>query len=318
MEVTISIIVPVFNAEKTIYKCIESIQNQTFIDWELLLIDDGSTDQSYKTCAEYAFNDLRIKVYHKKNGGVSSARNLGLNHAKGKWITFCDSDDYVNSNWLDIYMSLINKYETDMVCQGMCKTGLGIPSQCCTGIEYSGDSKEGLVLLKESLLLGFVWNKILKKSIIEENRLRFDENITFMEDEEFVLKYFKYCRWVICTKNAGYNYVISYSCINQKYGNRDNYYLSLSNFQSIKYIFKSHYNHIYQSYLDMLTNSFFASYQFKADDIKKRLSLYREEVGRDVLKVNGLSFVSKLIFLLPLNVGNVLFRFKSKLSNIFL
>ena len=209
MEVTISIIVPVFNAEKTIYKCIESIQNQTFIDWELLLIDDGSTDQSYKTCAEYAFNDLRIKVYHKKNGGVSSARNLGLNHAKGKWITFCDSDDYVNSNWLDIYMSLINKYETDMVCQGMCKTGLGIPSQCCTGIEYSGDSKEGLVLLKESLLLGFVWNKILKKSIIEENRLRFDENITFMEDEEFVLKYFKYCRWVICTKNAGYNYVIS-------------------------------------------------------------------------------------------------------------
>lgn len=285
MEVTISIIVPVFNAEKTIYKCIESIQNQTFIDWELLLIDDGSTDQTYKTCAEYAFNDLRIKVYHKKNG---------------------------------YYMSLINKYETDMVCQGMCKTGLGIPSKYCTGIEYNGDSKEGLVLLKEFLLLGFVWNKILKKTIIEENRLRFDENITFMEDEEFILKYFKYCRWVICTKNAGYNYMISYSCINQKYGNRDNFYLSLSNFQSIKYIFKSHYNHTYQSYLDMLTNSFFASYQFKANDIKKRLSLYREEVGRDVLKVNGLSFVSKLIFLLPLNVGNVLFRFKSKLSNIFL
>lgn len=316
MAPLISIIIPVYNAEKTIRRCIESIQTQTFVDWELLLIDDGSTDQSDDICDEYTLKDKRIKVFHKKNGGVSSARNVGLDNAQGIWITFCDADDYVNFYWLDIYVSLINKYETDIVCQGIHKIGLDVSSEHCIGIEYYGDSENALILLGESLLLGFVWNKILKKSMIDENGLRFDEDIVFLEDEEFILKYFKYCKWAVCTKEVGYNYIVSYSDASLKYGNLDNYYLSLSNFKSIKCIFKSNYNHIYQKYLDMLTNSFFASYQFKADDIKQRLKLYREEVGHDVFKVNGLSFVSKLIFLLPLNIGTILFLLKSKIRSI--
>lgn len=310
----ISIIVPVYNAEGTLNRCINSIIKQTFSNWELLLIDDGSTDQSYEICDEYAAKDQRIKAFHKKNGGVSSARNIGLDYATGEWITFCDSDDYVNSNWLDIYMSLINRYNVDMVCQGMQKTGLDVFPKYCPGIDYYGDSKNALIHLKESLLLGFVWNKILKKSIIDKNELFFDENIVFMEDEEFILKYFKYCKMIACTANIGYNYVISFSSTKQKYSDIDNYYVALSNFRSIKYIFKSYYNHIYQSYLDMLTNSFFASYQLKTDDIKKRLNLYKKEVGRDVFKVNGLSIVSKLIFLLPVDWGNTLFLIKSKIK----
>lgn len=82
MNPIISIIVPVYNAEKTLNKCVDSILNQTFQDWELLLIDDGSTDRSGELCNEYAAKDQRIKVFHKKNGGVSSARNIGLDHAK--------------------------------------------------------------------------------------------------------------------------------------------------------------------------------------------------------------------------------------------
>lgn len=81
MNPIISIIVPVYNAEKTLNKCVDSILNQTFQDWELLLIDDGSTDRSGELCNEYAAKDQRIKVFHKKNGGVSSARNIGLDHA---------------------------------------------------------------------------------------------------------------------------------------------------------------------------------------------------------------------------------------------
>lgn len=316
MSPLISIIVPVYNTEKTIRRCIESIQNQTFVDWELLLIDDGSTDKSADICNEYTIKDKRIKVLHKMNGGVSSARNLGLDNAEGIWITFCDSDDYVNSNWLDIYVSLINQYNIDMCCQGMYKIGLDVFPKYCSGIEYYGNGKNALILLRDSLILGFVWNKILKKSIIDENGLRFDENIVFLEDEEFILRYFKYCKRVACTKKIGYNYVVSYYDAGQKYGNLDNYYLSLSNFKSIKYIFRFHYNHIYKIYLNMLTNSFFESYQFKANDIKQRLNLYRKVVGYDVFKVNGLSFVSKLIFLLPLNIGNILFFLKSKIKNI--
>lgn len=91
----ISIIVPVYNSEKTLNRCIDSILSQTFHDWELLLIDDGSTDCSGEICDEYAIKDKRVKVFHKGNGGVSSARNVGLNNAKGEWITFIDSDDEI-------------------------------------------------------------------------------------------------------------------------------------------------------------------------------------------------------------------------------
>lgn len=95
MNPLISIIVPIYNAESTLNRCIDSIINQSFDDWELLLIDDGSKDQSGKICDEYATKDSRIKVFHKENGGVSSARNLGLDNALGKWITFIDSDDKI-------------------------------------------------------------------------------------------------------------------------------------------------------------------------------------------------------------------------------
>ena len=96
----VSIIVPVYNAEKFLRRCIDSILAQTFTDWELLLIDDGSKDASGNICDEYATKDGCIRVFHKENGGVSSARNLGLDHAKGEWVTFVDSDDYIEENFL--------------------------------------------------------------------------------------------------------------------------------------------------------------------------------------------------------------------------
>ena len=100
----ISIIVPIYNSEETLNRCVDSILNQTFHDWELLLIDDGSTDKSGEICDEYAATDSKIKVFHKENGGVSLARNLGMDNAKGIWIAFCDSDDYVDENWLNLFV----------------------------------------------------------------------------------------------------------------------------------------------------------------------------------------------------------------------
>ncbi|MDY3267295.1 MAG: glycosyltransferase [Phocaeicola sp.] len=106
MKPLISIIIPVYNAESTLRKCIDSIINQKFTDWELLLVDDGSIDQSAQICDEYADNNSRIKVIHKENGGVSSARNLGLDNSCGEFIMFVDSDDFlvnnsINKNVLD-------------------------------------------------------------------------------------------------------------------------------------------------------------------------------------------------------------------------
>lgn len=108
MNPLISIIVPIYNSEKTLKKCLNSIINQTYVDWELLLINDGSKDNSGNICDEYAIIDRRIKVFYKENGGVSSARNLGLDNACGDWVTFCDSDDFVFPDWLSNYVENIS------------------------------------------------------------------------------------------------------------------------------------------------------------------------------------------------------------------
>ena len=117
MNVFLSIIVPVFNTEQYIPRCIGSILSQSFTDFELLLIDDGSTDGSGDICDEYAEKDNRVHVFHKENGGVSSVRNLGLDEAKGEWACFVDSDDELLPNGLQIMVDGISE-EVDLVMAG--------------------------------------------------------------------------------------------------------------------------------------------------------------------------------------------------------
>ena len=106
MKPLISIIVPIYNVEKYLSRCINSVLSQTFPDFELLLIDDGSTDKSGYICDGYAQKDSRIKVFHIENGGVSAARNYGLDNARGEWITFVDADDWIDK---DMYYKLYNE-----------------------------------------------------------------------------------------------------------------------------------------------------------------------------------------------------------------
>lgn len=111
----ISVIVPVYNVEQYLPKCIDSILAQTFTDFELLLIDDGSPDNSGAICDEYARKDPRIRVYHEENGGVSSARNLGIENAKGCWLSFIDADDWVEHNYLSAFVDITKSVQVDMV-----------------------------------------------------------------------------------------------------------------------------------------------------------------------------------------------------------
>ena len=115
MNPKISVIVPVYNEEKYLRRCIDSILAQTFTDFELLLIDDGSKDKSGEICDEYAEKDLRVRAFHKLNGGVSSARNIGLDKARGEWICFVDSDDYVNNIFLEKWQL---QSTVDLIIQG--------------------------------------------------------------------------------------------------------------------------------------------------------------------------------------------------------
>ena len=115
MNPLISIIVPVYNVEMFIHKCLDSIINQTFSDWELLLINDGSKDKSGHICDEYALRDARIRVFHIENGGVSNARNIGIDSARGEWIMFVDSDDWLDIRCLEICLKQVTEHDLDMI-----------------------------------------------------------------------------------------------------------------------------------------------------------------------------------------------------------
>ncbi len=110
----ISVIVPAYNAEKTLHRCVDSILAQTFEDFELILVDDGSKDSSGRICDEYAAKDSRIRVVHKSNGGVSSARNAGLDIASGEYVAFIDSDDYIDND----YLLSFTRYNADLIVSG--------------------------------------------------------------------------------------------------------------------------------------------------------------------------------------------------------
>ena len=177
----VSIIVPVYNAEAYLEKCINSILAQCFKDFELLLIDDGSKDKSGEICDKYASLDNRIQVFHKQNNGVSSARNIGLDRAKGKWITFIDSDDWIDNTYLDSFLKQSD--EVNLIISGCRCFGDNLKSinlqEASINIEnelydiwkkhyYSGD-----------FIYWYPWGKFYKNSIIQKNKLRFVEKMIY-------------------------------------------------------------------------------------------------------------------------------------------
>ena len=184
-----SVIVPVYNAEDTLRQCINSILNQVFKGFELLLIDDGSKDGSPVICDEYAMKDSRVRVFHKENGGVSSARNLGIDHASGEWITFIDSDDYIT----DVFFDGVEGREEDLLIKGYKKYNkTGIVSEWKVA-EINDDISITAFLnqyITDSLLRGPVF-KFYRRSIISD--LRFLMDMKIGEDAWFVFNYLAKC-----------------------------------------------------------------------------------------------------------------------------
>lgn len=205
----ISIIVPVYNVEQYIRKCLDSICQQTFTEFELILVDDGSTDESGKICDEYACLDSRIHVFHKSNEGVSIARNTGLNHAKGAWIAFIDSDDWVHKEYLQNFIEQIEA-NTDLVIQSFWKNWLfndkeqlvELPTLKITGNYRLVQWLENCPNVHN----GFIWHRLFKKSIIERERACFAEGVSFAEDGWFFFLYLKNVQHIKVTSKAGYHY----------------------------------------------------------------------------------------------------------------
>lgn len=193
----ISIIVPVYNAERYLRRCVDSILTQTFSDFEVLLIDDGSKDHSGAICDEYAQQDDRVRVWHKENGGVSSARNVGLDNAQGEWVTFVDSDDWIDKDYLENFsmdydICVQNYYYGDDIMQS--------PDKVVT-------EKPGEDYLIHEYVFG-PYCKVFKSKIISEHLIRFDSRLAYGEDVLFWLQYLCYCKNMKVTSYVGYHYVL--------------------------------------------------------------------------------------------------------------
>ena len=190
MSPLFSIIVPVYNVEKYIDKCLDSILNQSFMDWEVMLIDDGSRDSSGKICDEYAKKDRRFHVFHKENGGVSSARNLGLDNARGEWIWYIDPDDWIADDALATLAAVVHKNEPDCVIFGIkYYDEKGI----CTGEEV----RSALCAKKEDVIEShdYAPQSILqKRSVLESYHIRFTHGIRMGEDLELQYKFLITCK----------------------------------------------------------------------------------------------------------------------------
>lgn len=201
----ISVIVPIFNAKEVLPRCIDSILSQTFTDFELLLIDDGSKDNSGKICDEYARKDNRIKVFHKENGGVSSARNLGLDNANGEWISFIDSDDYIDKRFFE---NFINNLVSDIIIQGYVEEKINdkpiyhnMKSLICEN-SYKPIFDE----LSSNQNTGYLWCRLFKNDIIINNNVRFNNKYYIQEDEEFIFHYMLYSKTASIIEGCYYHY----------------------------------------------------------------------------------------------------------------
>lgn len=216
MKEVISVIVPIYNAETYLKRCIESLLNQTYSNMEIILIDDGSTDNSLKICEEYSAKDIRIKVFSKKNSGPSDTRNYGLKKASGKYISFIDSDDWVEPKFYEYLYNLINEYDnTDIACV-----------QYTTSDDNIIEKRENKRLLEEKeILIDYfcnnnimtcLWNKLYRIETIKD--IFFDTEVgNYGEDVLFLCKVFCKTKKLIYSNMEMYHYNVQNSSITRSY-----------------------------------------------------------------------------------------------------
>lgn len=202
--VKVSVVVPVYNCDKYINKCLESISGQTFKDLEIILVDDGSTDASGELCDAFAKKDDRVKVYHKPNGGVSSARNFGLSKASGEYVMFVDSDDYILSDGIKKAEEYLLK-SVDLIFFAPTENMLKHDSE-----KYKEMSRFDVIENYSVWQKYFYspWSKFFKKSIIAEHSLNFNEQMKYNEDAEFIHRYLVFCLNICFVNDYFYKYTV--------------------------------------------------------------------------------------------------------------
>lgn len=212
MEELVSVIVPVYNVKKYLQRCVDSILEQSYQTFELILVDDGSTDGSSELCDECAAKDPRIKVIHKKNAGVSAARNDGMDLAKGAYLAFIDGDDWIEVDYLKKLMQAIVDNGADEAAVGfkyIYETGNSKPSPICDQIEILSN-KDALDQAMDPVWpwVGYAWGKLVRSSNIKDNSVKYDSGISICEDSLFNYTALQHVNKVVKIPDILYNYYI--------------------------------------------------------------------------------------------------------------
>jgi glycosyltransferase involved in cell wall biosynthesis len=215
---SVSVIVPVYNSEKYLHNCIESIRNQSYKNFELILINDGSTDKSGEICNQYALRDNRIRVIHAKNNGPAAARNIGIENSKGEFIFFIDSDDFIENDALNLLIKSFRQHKADIIIGDFRKIKKGIVENR-NDISFSGNkllTKQDIIDYSRSylkkpnkyLLFAFSWGRLFKSSIIKTNNIFFNPDLHTFEDVAFNFYYLTYTNEVYFLKETIYSHTI--------------------------------------------------------------------------------------------------------------
>ena len=217
----ISVVFPIYNQEKYLSGCLYSFQRQTFTDFELLLIDDGSTDGTPELCDVWGIRDKRIRVFHKKNGGVSSARNEGIEQAQGRYIVFCEPDDYVEPDYLlHLYQLLPDgRNEDGFVVQGYEKNdgnGLNIENKHFMFRCYFNEEIKILLKSKEFGGMFSPWAKLFSRSFLNEHHLRFEPQLSYFEDVLFILNSILHSNYIVVGDCVDYHYILRAGTLSRK------------------------------------------------------------------------------------------------------
>lgn len=286
MNYLISVIVPVYNVLNYLEKCVQTLTKQTYSNLEIILVDDGSTDGSSKLCDKIAKNDNRIKVIHKENGGLSSARNAGLDAAQGEYISFIDSDDSINLNFYNVLLKVLNETDADIV---QCEM-LSVPEQNVVGealpecgvVEFTGEEAVKAFYKSKITVFKSSCNKLFKRSLFQT--LRYPVGKIF-EDRWIAARLYSACKKVVYLNLPLYYYTVNpdsimHAKISEKhydtcmlYIQHYDYFLEKGNLElagmalrqffisllNLRYNFKR-YSNIYHSNREKL-NSLFGAYR---------------------------------------------------------
>ena len=305
----LSVVLPVYNVESYVSKCIDSILNQTFKDFELIIIDDGSTDSSSAICEHYKNIDSRIQLIKQKNQGLSAARNHGIQLAQGEFISFIDSDDWIDSTMYADLLSLITSDVDIVVCGHRVVTESGeileqnsLGDMCLTAVQATK------MILKDQEIPSFAWNKLFRRSLF--NDIKFPVNRIY-EDTACIYKLFHISHNIKVTSNIYYNYLRNPNSICLAKGNNKARKRALDNFLAFyeRYCFAEE-NIQYHEVLDICANKailmgidlLHAQYLYHFDkelrlDIARKVLIVSKDANLSKLKKIEIFFLKNLAWL---------------------